>query len=186
MAPKATSKPPPGGSKSSSSSSSSVAAPPRLRAHTAELESVFKKIDLDNDGKLSEADLSSFMKDRVGFPLEPDQLRSLVLELRGPGTAVAKAGEALPPIDFPTFLGFVECQLSKPLPELLGEVFKAMDTDNDGKVSAAELEAFSNKLNLKLGLEGSAQLLDRGHRENTATFPEFCSLVQQALPSVDR
>ncbi|PHJ19139.1 calmodulin cam1 [Cystoisospora suis] len=183
MAPKAVGKAPASAAKSQSSS---VAAPPRLRAHTAELESVFKKIDLDNDGKLSEADLSSFMKDRVGSALEPDQLRSLILELRGPGTAVTKSGESMPPIDFPTFLGFVDCQLSKPLPELLAEVFKVMDTDHDGKISAQELEAFSAKLNLNLGLEGSAQLLDRGNRETTATFPEFCALVQKALPAVDR
>ncbi|CBZ55934.1 putative calmodulin [Neospora caninum Liverpool] len=174
------------GARSGKNEASPVQMPQRLRAHAAELERIFTRIDADGDGKLSEADVTAFMKDRVGFPLEADQVKALLVELRGPGAAVDSAKGSSPPIDFPTFLAFVDTQLMKPVPDLLREVFQYIDTDKDGKLTARELQAFAQRLSLNLSEDGAANLLNRGHNETSATFEEFCGLVQTSLPSVGR
>ncbi|PFH38272.1 calmodulin CAM1 [Besnoitia besnoiti] len=160
--------------------------PARLRAHTAELESIFKRMDIDGDGKLSEEDLTAFMKERVDYPLDRDQVKAIIMELRGSGKTVETTKGSFPPVDFPTFLGFIDCQLMKPLPDLLGEIFQHMDTDKDGKLTAREVQTFAERLDIKLGVDGASELLNRGHQETAATFEEFCGLVQKALPSVGR
>ncbi|KFH16144.1 calmodulin CAM1 [Toxoplasma gondii MAS] len=178
---------PPRGSASAGAKPSALdKVPPRLRVHAAELETIFTRIDADGDGKLSEADVMAFMKDRVGFPLEPDQVKALLVELRGPGAAADPGKGAASPVDFPTFLCFVDNQLMKPLPEVLREVFQYVDTDRDGKLTAGELQGFATRLGLNLSEAGAAHLLNRGQNETCANFEEFCGLVQASLPSANK
>lgn len=162
-----------------------AAAASKLRSHSAELDAIFRCIDRDRDGRVSLADLSFFINDMLHQNKSEGEILGLLMEVAGVGApGVIKDAKGAPILSYPSFLAFIERQLTSPLSEILSPIFNFLDRDKDGKVTAADLNAFSSEVGLRLGEDGASQLLQSaGAPSDAVDYEHFCSIVSRCLPS---
>ncbi|KAF3432117.1 hypothetical protein FNV43_RR26856 [Rhamnella rubrinervis] len=100
------------------------------REQIAELEQVFKKFDVNGDGKISSSELGSIMGS-LGQPATDDELEKMIKEVDADGDGFIDLNE------------FVELNTkgvdSKEVLENLKDAFSVYDIDGNGSISAEEL-----------------------------------------------
>ncbi|PRQ41083.1 putative parvalbumin [Rosa chinensis] len=100
------------------------------RAQIAELEQVFKKFDVNGDGKISSSELGAIMGS-LGHPATEDELRSMILEVDADGDGF---------IDFKEFVELNTNGIdSAEALQNLKDAFSVYDIDGNGSISAEEL-----------------------------------------------
>ncbi|KAK3035615.1 hypothetical protein RJ639_033207 [Escallonia herrerae] len=96
-----------------------------------ELEQVFKKFDVNGDGRISAAELGAIMGS-LGHPATPDELEAMVREVDADGDGC---------IDLPEFIELNTKDIdSKEVLENLKDAFSVFDIDKNGSISAEELQ----------------------------------------------
>lgn len=175
----------PGASIAAAAPDDSGVAAAKLRSHTAELDAIFRCIDRDKDGRVSLSDFSSFFNETLQQNKAETDLLALLIEIAGVGAPrVVKDAKGAPLLSFPSFLAFIERQLSRPIREVLQPIFNHLDADQDGRITAVDLNNFSSLVGLRLGEDGASQLLrSGGSAGDSVDFDAFCSLVSKCLPS---
>lgn len=116
---------------------SSTATPQAIRspsfntgAQIAELEQVFKKFDVNGDGKISSSELGAIMGS-LGHPATEEELRKMILEVDGDGDGF---------IDFEEFVELNTKGIdSAEAMQNLKDAFSVYDIDGNGSISAEEL-----------------------------------------------
>ncbi|KAM5566886.1 putative calcium-binding protein CML25 [Rosa sericea] len=99
-------------------------------AQIAELEQVFKKFDVNGDGKISSSELGAIMGS-LGHPATEDELRSMILEVDADGDGF---------IDFKEFVELNTNGIdSAEALQNLKDAFSVYDIDGNGSISAEEL-----------------------------------------------
>lgn len=167
----------------------SVSALPSGTARGSEFASIFKVIDKDKDGSIGLSDITLFFKESLQTPISEKQAVALLLEVRGPAApgSASLDKSASPSVSFTALMGFVERLQQQPLPQLLQEVFRLIDSENKGYIEAADLSAFAAKLHLPIGTDAASELLSRGRPTSGGgtrlNFEEFCETVKLAMPS---
>ncbi|KAF9677460.1 hypothetical protein SADUNF_Sadunf08G0110000 [Salix dunnii] len=125
-------------SDSSSGSPSGMAAPingsrspsVRLRPRVEELEQVFKKFDVNGDGKISSAELGSFWQN-LGHEASEEELQNMITELDADGDGF---------IDLQEFVALnTQGVDTDEVMENLKDAFSVYDIDGNGSISAEEL-----------------------------------------------
>ncbi|XP_048440967.1 probable calcium-binding protein CML25 [Pyrus x bretschneideri] len=100
------------------------------RAQIAELDQVFKKFDVNGDGKISSSELGAIMSS-LGQPSSDEELNSMISEVDSDGDG------------FINFKEFVELNTkgvdSAEALENLKDAFSVYDIDGNGSISAEEL-----------------------------------------------
>lgn len=100
------------------------------RAQIAELDQVFKKFDVNGDGKISSSELGAIMSS-LGQPASDEELNHMILEVDSDGDG------------FIDFKEFVELNTNGVDPaealENLKDAFSVYDIDGNGSISAEEL-----------------------------------------------
>ncbi|KAJ6689537.1 hypothetical protein OIU85_005900 [Salix viminalis] len=125
-------------SDSSSGSPSGMAAPingsrspsVRLRPRVEELEQVFKKFDVNGDGKISSAELGSFWRN-LGHEASEEELQNMITEFDADGDGF---------IDLQEFVALnTQGVDTNEVMENLKDAFSVYDIDGNGSISAEEL-----------------------------------------------
>ncbi|XP_050248730.1 probable calcium-binding protein CML25 [Quercus robur] len=103
----------------------------------AELEQVFKKFDVNGDGKISPSELGSIMGS-LGHPATEEELEKMIVEVDADGDGFIDLNE------------FVELNTkgvdSDEAMENLKDAFSAYDMDGNGVISADELQKVMRSL----------------------------------------
>ncbi|OEH78231.1 calmodulin CAM1 [Cyclospora cayetanensis] len=129
--------------------------------------------------------MTAFMNETLKQDKSEADILCLLAEVAGVGSPdVVRDAKGAPLLSFPSFLAFIERQISSPPSEALAPVFAYLDSDKDGRVTAADLNAFSSNVGLRLGEDGASQLLrSAGGTSDSVDFELFCSVVSKCLPS---
>ncbi|KAJ6356708.1 hypothetical protein OIU78_004746 [Salix suchowensis] len=102
----------------------------RLRPQAEELEHVFKKFDVNGDGKISSAELGSIMAN-LGHQATEDELQTMITEFDADGDGF---------IDLQEFVALNTQGLdTNEIMENLKDAFSVYDVDGNGSISAEEL-----------------------------------------------
>uniref|UniRef100_A0A6N2M275 EF-hand domain-containing protein n=1 Tax=Salix viminalis TaxID=40686 RepID=A0A6N2M275_SALVM len=102
----------------------------RLRPQAEELEHVFKKFDVNGDGKISSAELGSIMAN-LGHQATEDELQTMITEFDADGDGF---------IDLQEFVALnTQGVDTNEIMENLKDAFSVYDVDGNGSISAEEL-----------------------------------------------
>jgi calcium-binding protein CML len=102
----------------------------RLRLQVEELEQVFKKFDVNGDGKISSAELHSFWK-KLGHEASEEELQRMITEFDADGDGF---------IDLQEFVALnTQGVDTNEVMENLKDAFSVYDIDGNGSISAEEL-----------------------------------------------
>ncbi|KAI5579934.1 hypothetical protein POPTR_008G134300v4 [Populus trichocarpa] len=102
----------------------------RLRLQVEELEQVFKKFDVNGDGKISSAELDSFWK-KLGHEASEEELQRMITEFDADGDGF---------IDLQEFVALnTQGVDTNEVMENLKDAFSVYDIDGNGSISAEEL-----------------------------------------------
>jgi calcium-binding protein CML len=103
----------------------------RLRPQVDELEQVFKKFDVNGDGKISSAELGSIMAN-LGHEATEDELQTMITEFDADGDGF---------IDLQEFVALnTQGVDTNEVMENLKDAFSVYDVDGNGSISAEELQ----------------------------------------------
>lgn len=102
----------------------------RLRPQVEELEQIFKKFDVNGDGKISSAELDSFWK-KLGHEASDEELQRMITEFDADGDGF---------IDLQEFVALnTQGVDTNEVMENLKDAFSVYDIDGNGSISAEEL-----------------------------------------------
>ncbi|KAI7728601.1 hypothetical protein M8C21_023506 [Ambrosia artemisiifolia] len=102
-----------------------------MTSHEQELEQVFNKFDVNGDGKISSTELGSIMGSMGNRPTQ-EELKNMIMQVDANGDGF---------IDLKEFIELNTKDIgSKELLENLKEAFSVFDVDNNGSITADELQ----------------------------------------------
>ena len=108
-----------------------------------DVEKVFKKFDVNGDGKISITELGSILSALSGSATPETELKSVMKEIDTDGDGF---------IDFDEFVAFHNGNGEES--KELCEVFDLYDEDKNGKISANDLHSVMKRLGEKCSFEG--------------------------------
>ncbi|KAK4535281.1 hypothetical protein CDCA_CDCA04G1306 [Cyanidium caldarium] len=137
---------------------------------TAEFEEAFKLFDRDGDGKITVKELGTIMRSLGQTPTER-QLQDMVAEVDADRSGT---------IDFSEFLSLMSRQLKDAdAEEEVREAFAMFDKNNDGKISAEELQLVMAKLGEQLSPEEVQEMIREADLDGDGSidYAEFAKLL---------
>ncbi|PWA87254.1 Calcium-binding EF-hand [Artemisia annua] len=123
---------------------------PRQQTKEQQLEQVFKKLDVNNDGKISFSELGSVMGSLAGNQPTDDELKKMIME-------VDKDGDGF--IDLEEFIELNTKVDSSELLELIEKAFSMFDVDKNGLITAEELLRVMRSLHEDYSIEECKKMI---------------------------
>lgn len=148
------------------SSSSSTSTPSRVRLEEDELEQVFKRFDVNGDGKISSSELGTIMNN-FGHQIDEDSLQTIIKEADSDGDG------------YINFQEFVEINTKDvdldDIVEDLKDAFCMFDIDKNGYISAEELHNIMESLGEECSLDECKRMISGvdSNGDGTINFEEF-------------
>ncbi|XP_038893457.1 probable calcium-binding protein CML25 [Benincasa hispida] len=145
-----------------------------LQAQIAELEEVFKKFDVNGDGKISSAELGSIMGS-LGHNATEEELAKMIEEFDADGDGFINLQE------------FVELNTKEIDPEELlenlREAFSVYDIDGNGSISAEELHKVLRSLGDDCSVADCRQMISGvdSNGDGMISFEEFKVMMSTGL-----
>lgn len=151
------------------------------KAQIAELEQIFKKLDVNGDGKISSSELGSMMN-CLGQTATEEELRKMIREVDADGDGF---------IDFQEFVELnTEGVDSEEVLANLKDAFSVYDIDGNGLISAEELYKVMKSLNDDCSLAECRKMISGVDRngDGMISFDEFKAMMMNGsrLDLMDR
>ncbi|XP_057963030.1 probable calcium-binding protein CML25 [Malania oleifera] len=137
-----------------------------LRSHIEELELVFKKFDVNGDGKISSSELGSIMGS-LGQPSSEEEVHKMIVEFDADGDGCIDLDEFIElntkGVDFDEAL------------ENLKDAFSVYDIDGNGSISAEELQEVMRSLGDDCSIAECRKMISGADcdGDGTISFEEF-------------
>ncbi|GAB4858169.1 Probable calcium-binding protein cml18 [Ancistrocladus abbreviatus] len=144
--------------------------------HIAELREIFRSVDRNNDGKLTQLELGSLLRS-LGLKPSDGQLEALI-------QAADQNNNGM--IEFSEFIALVapdiipaKCPYTE---EQLKQLFNMFDRDGNGYITAAELVHSMEKLGHVLSAEELTGMIKEADKDGdgTISFQEFSQAISLA------
>ncbi|CAN6549665.1 unnamed protein product [Malus baccata var. baccata] len=148
------------------------------RAQIAELDQVFKKFDVNGDGKISSSELGAIMSS-LGQPSSDEELNSMISEVDSDGDG------------FINFKEFVELNTkgvdSAEALENLKDAFSVYDIDGNGSISAEELYEVLRSLGDECSIDECRQMIGGvdSDGDGMISFEEFKVMMMTGSRYID-
>ncbi|KAI3733780.1 hypothetical protein L6452_13236 [Arctium lappa] len=143
-----------------------------------ELEEVFKKFDVNGDGKISSSELGSIMGSLGHRPTE-DELEKMIVEVDGDGDGF---------IDLQEFIELNTKGIdSAELMENLKDAFSVFDVDKNGSITADELQNVLGSLGEEWSLGDCRRMIAGIDQDGDGmiSFDEFKVMMTMGVPRFD-
>ncbi|CAK9146252.1 unnamed protein product [Ilex paraguariensis] len=139
-----------------------------------ELEQVFKKFDVNGDGKISCAELGSILAS-LGYPATEEELRSLIKEVDADGDGF---------IDLQEFIAMNTKGIeSDEVMECLKDAFAVFDVDKNGMISPEELQSVLVSLGEECSMPECEKMISGVdcNGDGLISFEEFKVMMMRGL-----
>ncbi|KAL0446730.1 UNVERIFIED_CONTAM: putative calcium-binding protein CML25 [Sesamum latifolium] len=141
-----------------------------------ELEQVFKKFDVNGDGKISASELGSILRS-VGQPATEEELRIMIQEVDADGDGF---------IDLQEFIALNTTDVGhEEVMENLRDAFKVFDIDKNGYITAEELQDVLQSLGEECTLDECEKMISGVDSDGSGTinFDEFKVMMTKGFRS---
>ncbi|KAG9133582.1 hypothetical protein Leryth_016536 [Lithospermum erythrorhizon] len=141
-----------------------------------ELEQVFKKFDVNGDGKICSAELGSIMNS-LGNPATEDELTNMIKEVDADGDGYIDLQE------------FVELNTkdvdSEEMLANLKDAFSVFDMDNNGSISVDELHNVLKSIGEECSLDECKNMINGvdANGDGIICFEEFKVMMMNGIPT---